>query len=195
MTPPDWIQVTLKVIETLDALGVSYVICGSVATIVHGVVRTTIDTDMIAELKLQHAEALVNALENEFYVELESVERAINFRRSFNIIHKVTMFKVDVFIPKERPFDQAQLAHRIQVEVAHDPIRTAWIASAEDNVLAKLDWFRMGDEVSERQWRDVLGVLKTQTGKLDVSYMHKAAAALGIDDLLEKALHEADANS
>ncbi len=192
MTTTNWIQVTLKVIETLDALGVSYVICGSVASIVHGIVRTTIDTDLIADLKLEHVKPFVTALENEFYVEQESMYEAINFHRSFNIIHKETMFKVDVFIPKVRLFDQDQLAHRVEVEIAQDPKRMAWIASAEDNVLAKLEWFRMGNEVSERQWRDVLGVLKTQSGNLDVEYMHKAAQALSVSDLLERALEESE---
>ena len=98
---------------------------------------------------------------------------------------------VDVFLPKERPFDQAQLARRMETVIARAPERTVWIASAEDIVLAKLEWFAIGNQVSERQWRDVLGVLKTQSGQLDVDYMRKMAPALGVSDLLEQALEEA----
>ncbi len=188
----DWIEVTLKVTESLEELGVPYVICGSFASIIHGIVRTTIDTDLVADLKLSHVKLLVAALESEFFVDEESIIDSINSRTSFNMIHQNTMFKIDVFIPKERPFEHAQLSHRLKIEIAQNPQRAAWIASAEDVVLAKLEWFRIGNEVSERQWRDVLGVLKTQSGKLDVTYMRNTASPLGVSDLLEIALKEAE---
>lgn len=191
MTTSDWVEVTLKVIDVLEALDVPYVIGGSAASIVHGIVRTTVDSDLLADLKAGHVEPFVAALEDEFYVERQSIHNAIAFRKSFNLIHQATMFKVDVFIPKTRSFDQAQLARRVEKVIARDPQRTAWIASAEDIVLAKLDWFRMGGEVSEQQWRDVLGVLKTQTGRLEIGYMRETASELGVDNLLERALEEA----
>jgi hypothetical protein len=75
--------------------------------------------------------------------------------------------------------------------IATDPERTAYVASAEDTVLTKLEWYRMGSEVSERQWRDVLGVLKVQAERLDLAYLRRWAAALGVADLLEQALSQA----
>ncbi len=191
VSTPEWVLVSLKVIEVFEALNVPYFVGGSAASIIHGIVRTTIDSDIVAELKEEHIEPLVAALADEFYVEREAILEAIVLRRSFNLIHQDTMFKVDVFIPKRRAFDQAQLARRVKSVVAREPQRTAWIATAEDTVLAKLDWFRTGGEVSERQWRDVLGVLKTQAGRLDTGYMHEMASALGVNDLLEAALEEA----
>lgn len=191
MTSPDWIVVTLKVIEIFDKLGIPYVVCGSVASIIHGTPRTTLDADLVADVKLEHVAPLAAALEGDFYVEPDSIEEAVRLHKSFNLIHQETMFKVDVFVPKSRPFDKAQLAHRVEIEIARDPRRMAWIASAEDIVLAKLEWFRMGDEVSERQWRDILGVLKTQMGKLDVEYMQQMAITLSVSDLLQQALEEA----
>jgi hypothetical protein len=95
---------------------------------------------------------------------------------------------VDVFIPKRRPFDQAQLERRILQVIATDPERTAYMASAEDTILAKLDWYRQGGQVSERQWRDVLGVLRVQGDSLDMDYLRRQAAALGVADLLEQSL-------
>jgi len=64
------------------------------------------------------------------------------------------------------------------------------VASPEDTVLAKLEWFRAGGETSERQWADVVGVLKTLAGRLDEAYLKRWAAALGVEDLLERALAE-----
>lgn len=188
---PEWILVILEVTQVLDELGVPYCICGSGASIIHGVVRATIDCDLVADLKLEHIDLLTAKLNHDFYIEPDNIRQAIAHNRSFNLIHQKTMFKVDIFIPQVRPFEKSQLARRESKIIAHDPDCTAWIASAEDTVLAKLDWYRLGNEVSERQWRDVLGVLKTKAGALNIGYMQEMAATMQISDLLERALKEA----
>lgn len=188
---PEPIAVTLEVIEVLESLGVDYLIGGSFATAVYGVARMTADADLMADLRLDQVEPLTRALSGHFYMDAESIREAIRHRSSFSVIHLTTMFKVDVFIPRQRPYSRMQFERRVKQPLSAEADRMAYVSSAEDNVLTKLEWYRLGTEVSERQWRDVLGVLKAQSGRLDVAYMRQWAAALEVADLLEKALTEA----
>lgn len=181
----------LLVTNLLDSLQIPYVIGGSVASMAHGMIRSTLDVDIVADIEAEHVEPLLASLSSVFYVDESSIWRAIERRDSFNLIHLETMVKVDVFLPRVRPFDRQQLARRIAVRISPNAAETFWILTAEDTILAKLDWFRMGGEVSERQWRDILGVLKTQGEALDVAYLRQWAAALNVAELLERALEEA----
>jgi len=185
------VAVTLLVIEALESLDAPYLIGESLASAVHGVARATADTDLVADLRSEHAKPLAQALGEAFYVDVEAIQDAIRRRTSFNVIHLETMFKVDVFVRKRRPFDQAQFERRMAQVIATDPDRTAYVASAEDTVLTKLEWYSLGDEISDRQWRDVLGVLKVQGERLDLAYLRRWAPTLGVADLLEKALAQA----
>lgn len=187
---PEPIEVTLQVSDVFERLNIPYFIGGSLATAIHGVARATMDVDIIADIQLAHVESFVSALEITFYVDDEMIKEAIVRRSSFNIIHRETMFKVDIFTNQQRPFDQTQFERRIQQTLADEPVRTAYFSSPEDNILAKLNWYRMGGEVSERQWRDVISVLNIQRGNLDLAYLRIWAIRLKIDDLLEKVLAE-----
>jgi hypothetical protein len=184
------IAVTMAVIDALNALGVPYFIGGSLASSVHGVIRTTMDVDLVADLRPEHVEPLVQMLGQTFYVDAGAIQEAIRSRRSFNLIHLETMFKVDVFVRKRRPYDQAQLERRLLQTLSSNPEQVAYVASAEDTVLTKLEWYRMGGEISDRQWNDVLNVIKVQGGRLDRDYLRHWAAQLGVGDLLERVLDQ-----
>ena len=184
------LAVTLAVTDALESLGVPYAIGGSLASAVHGVMRATMDADVVADLQLRHVEPLLQALGGAFYIDSEMVRDAIRRRASFNVIHFETLFKVDVFVMRSRAFDRSQLARRRQILLGDSPERYAFVTSAEDIVLAKLEWFRLGGEMADRQWRDVLGVLRVQEERIDRDYLRRMAAGLGVTDLLEKALDE-----
>jgi len=184
------IEVTLKVTGVLEAFGIPYLIGGSLASTLYGMVRTTQDSDIVAEMRLEHLQPFVAALQDEFYVDDEMIAEAIQRHSSFNIIHRETMFKVDVFVPRPRPFLRSQLARAQQQTFALEAEISAKFASPEDTILAKLEWYRMGGEVSERQWRDILGVLITRAGALDLDYLRKWAGELRVNDLLERALQQ-----
>ena len=189
------IRVTLLVINVLNDLGISYFVGGSLATAIHGVARATMDVDLIADMRAEHAEPLVRAFGPDFYADAEMMRDAVRGRSSFNVIHKPTMFKVDVFIPKKRPFDRSQFARRVAHSLTEGGTDMIYIASPEDNILAKLHWYRLGGEVSDRQWRDVLNVIRIQGARLDRSYLRDWAHELSVADLLEEALSQSDSES
>jgi hypothetical protein len=185
------VEVTLKVSRVFEKLGVPYLIGGSLASALYGMVRTTQDADLVAEMRLEHLQPFVAALKDEFYVDDEMIAESIQRNSSFNMIHRETMFKVDVFIPRPRPFLRSQLARAQKQTFTFETEVSAKFASPEDTILSKLEWYRMGGEVSERQWRDVLGVLKTRAGDLDLNYLWKWAGELHVGDLLERSMKEA----
>lgn len=184
------VEVTLKVTGVFEKLGVPYLISGSLASTLYGMVRSTQDSDLIAEMRLEHLQPFVSALQDEFYVDDQMIAEAVQRNASFNIIHRETMFKVDVFIPRPRPFLQSQLARAQRQTFTFESDVSAKFASAEDTILSKLEWYRLGGEVSERQWRDILGILKTRSGELDLAYMQKWARELEVEDSLKRALNE-----
>jgi hypothetical protein len=182
------VEVTIKVTDVFEKLSIPYLIGGSLASTLYGMVRTTQDADIVAEMRLEHLQQFLLALQGEFYVDDEMIAESIQRHSSFNIIHRETMFKVDVFIPSPRPFLQSQLARAQRQTFTFEKEVSAKFASPEDTILSKLEWYRMGGEVSERQWRDILGVLKTRAGELDLVYLRKWAIEIKVADLLERAL-------
>jgi hypothetical protein len=185
------IAVTTLVTDALETLGVTYAIGGSLASAVHGVMRATMDADLVTDLRLEHVEPLAQALGDAFYADAEMMREAVRHHSSFNVIHLDTMFKVDVFVAKPREFDRSQLARRQSYVLSQDPPRRAYITSAEDIVLAKLEWYHIGGRTSDRQWRDILGVMKVQQSQLDHNYLRRMATTLDVGELLEQALDEA----
>lgn len=184
------ISVTLLVTEALDKLKIPYFIGGSLASSVYGLTRTTIDADIIADIKLEKINPLEQILKDNFYVSINAIQDAVIRQSGFNIIHLRTMFKVDIFVMKSRSFDKMQFQRRVKEIITTNPVHAAYFASAEDTILAKLEWFRQGKEISERQWKDILGILKIQSERLDMSYLQYWAGELRVSDLLEKALRQ-----
>ena len=185
---PEPIAVTLQVTQVLEQLNVTYAIGGSLASAVHGVLRATLDADIVARLQPEHAQPFVASLGNSFYADLETIQDAIQNQTSFNLLHLDTMFKVDIFVAKARSFDQSQLARRQSQQVGSEPDQQLFVVSPEDIILAKLEWYRLGGEVSDRQWQDILGVIKVQHARLDFSYMQRMAIEMNVNDLLNKAI-------
>ena len=192
MTPrdPEALQVAFRVLKTLDELDVSYHLGGSYASAIHGIPRQTHDVDLVVDVPPELVQRLVHDLENEFYVDERAVARAVRDRTSVNLVHLGTGVKVDLFIKGTSEFDDSEFARRVLLRIGDDQPRDVYVKSAEDTVLRKLLWFRLGGGVSDRQWSDVCGIVGVQAGNLDAAYLTQWADRLGIRDLLDRLMGE-----
>jgi hypothetical protein len=194
MKKADIIEAAHPVATAFDELGICYYIGGSVASSVYGFPRATQGVDLVTDLKAQHVSPLVEKLSSTYYIDKDMIFEAICGGKSFNLIHLDTMIKIDVFLTKDAPYHRSVFQRRredtLDVEDDNAPLKF-FIASSEDIILNKLDWFRMRGYISEQQWRDIQGVLKVQKESLDREYLFSWAKELELTDLLEKACQEA----
>jgi hypothetical protein len=183
----DLVAALAPVVEVFRLLGVRHYIGGSVASTVHGAIRSTMDVDVVCDLQAAHIEPFVAAFDTDFYVSGPAVRHAVENRSCFNLVHIPTAYKVDVFVSRNRPFDRAALERAVPRALA-TPSLTVPVATPEDSIVAKLEWFRLGDESSERQWDDVSRLVALHGASLDVAHMRRMAESVGVTDLLERLL-------
>lgn len=175
------------VIAALDTLGLRYHVGGSFASSLHGVPRHTQDLDLVVELLPARVNRFAALLQDEFYLETEQIHSAIARHGSFNLVHLATGFKIDIFVLGTGMFDASELERSLRMEWSEAFGGPVLVKTAEDTLLRKLQWYRLGNEVSDRQWNDVLGILRTQGERLDLPYLRYWAAELRVSDLLDRA--------
>ena len=181
--------VTLRVARAFEKLNTGYYLCGSFASGLHGLYRASADSDFVADLSQYRVPQLAAELAPDFDADEEMMREAVSLQRSFNVVHYETMWKIDVFVLKDRPYDaEALLRAQDSLLDPADPTSHVKVATAEDTVLAKLAWYRLGNEQSDRQWADILGVLRLKRVSLSEPYLRRWAKELGVLDLLERAL-------
>lgn len=190
--PADALVAMMPVIAEFEQLGIDYFVGGSIASSSYGVGRSTLDVDIVADLTENKVDNFVQSLRSTYYIDANMIREAIKRQSCFNLIHLATSYKIDVFVLKNRKFDRQSMTRRC-TDTLHDEDKSyqIYLSSPEDILLAKLEWYRLGAEISDRQWNDIISVMKVQQNTLDRAYLEKWAVELGVHDLLLKAWNEA----
>jgi hypothetical protein len=184
--PVDALDVALLVARAIESVGGAYFVGGSVASSFQGEPRATNDIDIVLELPVARVRALVSALGPDFEVDGDMLRDALLHTRTCNIFFLPFLTKVDLFALGRSPFDQSEFSRRTSV-VVRATGEMLVLKTPEDTVLRKLLWYREGGEVSEKQWRDIVEVLRVSGPSMDVAYLDVWGERLGIVELLGRA--------
>lgn len=183
---PIWLIRQLAVI--FEALEIPYYVSGSVASSLQGEVRFTEDLDLAIEIRREQVSLLIDALQRDFYISDVAVEEAIQgFTSSLTVIHLQTTEKADIFIGRGDDFSIAKMARRQWYDVEEGGF---YVCSPEDSILQKLLWMNIGAGQSQKQWRDILGVLKLQGESLDFAYLRLWGERLEVMEQLRQGMIE-----
>jgi len=144
---------------------------------------------LVADLRLGQVKSLHDRLKETYSIDEDAARWAVSAKRTFNVIHFANAIKVDIYVVGDDSLSRAQIERRIFVEAVGKRLP---ICAPEDIVLQKLLWFERGARVSDRQWRDLLGVVRVNREALDREYLDRQAAANGLSELLARLLAEAD---
>lgn len=185
----DLYAVLRSVVEAFGRNDVRYFVTGSFASSVHGEFRATNDLDVVADIDAARLAPLIEDLSGDFVADLDQATSALSAGSNFNLIHRGTYLKVDVF-PCTSPFDREATgrAETIAMVAGTASLR---VATREDILLAKLRWYRLGGEASETQRRDIERLVALNSGEFDGEYLRLWAERLGVGDLLDRFIGEA----
>lgn len=182
----DLIDALAPVVAALRALGISHFVGGSIASSFHGATRSTMDVDVVCELKEEQVSSFVERFDRDFYISEPAVRDAVRRKSCCNLIHLPTSFKIDVFVSRGRPFDVDAMRRACSQALGDQRQVDVPIATAEDSIISKLEWYRLSNETSERQWDDVSRLIKLIGDEADFAYLENAAESVGVADLLTR---------
>jgi hypothetical protein len=180
------IDIALKVARALNAVGAEYFVGGSLASSLQGEPRATNDIDFVIALPLGKVGEFSTALGNDFEVDTNMLRDAVLHASCANAFYLPVVTKIDFFGRGYEPFDESEFSRRRATTVTASGDSLV-VKAPEDTVLRKLLWFREGGEVSDKQWRDIVSVLRISGDKLDQAYLAAWASRLHVSELLERA--------
>lgn len=169
-----------RVVQLLDASGIPFMIAGSFASTAHGLPRSTQDLDVVIDPPSATAlEALLASMPaDRYYVDGDAARDAYRRRSMFNAIDLASGWKVDMILRKDREFSRAEFGRRMRIDVLGLAV---FVASPEDTIVAKLEWSKLAGG-SQRQRRDVAGIVATIGAALDHAYVQRWARDLDLAD-------------
>jgi len=175
-----------RLIETLEKLDVAYAIGGSVAAMAYSEPRLTIDIDIVLDVQVEQLKRVVGEVSRwQIYISpLETIlETNIPYGLPFNVIDGSIGAKADFYVAKNTGLDVSAMARRRRLAWDKESGAEAWFLSPEDVILYKLHYYRMGGEVSQKHPIDIAKMLTLIGSELEVAYIERWAAKIGVADL------------
>jgi len=186
----DPLSVVKILTDIFETIKIQYLIGGSLASSLHGIPRATQDVDVVADLKTNQTYKFIESLKTSFFIDEELIKTSIKKRETFNIIDKEYLFKIDIFLQGIDGTSKEEMQRRVLYQIPGTNGQQIYVSSPEDIIAHKLFWYKLGNNISERQWNDAANVLKVQNDKLDFEYLKKVCIARDVFDLYEKLLKE-----
>ena len=174
------LEVLKAVVSRLEGAGFEYMLTGSLAMNYYAQPRMTRDIDLVVALGPTDRPSLLGLFSPDFYIDEDSVARALAQTSIFNLVHLDSVVKVDVIVRKASPYRQMEFQRRQRIDLADFSL---WIVSKEDLILSKLEWAKPSQ--SELQLRDVRNLLASGA---DLEYLRHWADGLSVRSLLEACL-------
>ncbi|MBI5815016.1 MAG: hypothetical protein HZB29_05345 [Nitrospinae bacterium] len=181
-------ELVKEISAVLARLGIPFMLTGAVVSSMQGEPRSTHDIGAVVMITRENAAALSNAFRSpRYYLDEDSVIRAVAQKSMFNLLDVETGEKADFWILTEDPFDKSRFSRRETIHVFGVDMP---VSRLEDTILMKLAWSRKSGG-SEKQFTDALRVYEVQYGALDMTYMEHWAQALEVNDALDRIKREA----
>jgi len=156
-----------RTVARLDQAGIPYMLTGSFASAYHGRPRATQDIDFVIVASPDQLRSLLRSLPaGEYYADEAAALEALRHESQFNVIDLATGWKLDFICRQSRPFSRTEFDRRA---LANLEGLSLYVATAEDVILAKLEWAKRGG--SQRQLEDVAGLLEVRGPDLDLAYV------------------------
>jgi hypothetical protein len=184
------LDVALRVAAALEAVGCAYFVGGSLASSLQGEPRATNDIDLVVAMMPHRVRAFAEELGPDFEVDQDMLRDALTRGSCANIFYLPMVTKIDLFALGPSRYDEVEFSRRRKVTVRASG-EQLFVKAPEDTVLRKLLWYRQGGEVSHKQWRDVVEVLRVSGAEINRQYLVTWAEKLGVEDLLARAQAEA----
>jgi hypothetical protein len=164
----------------LAAAAVPNMVVGSFASSFHGVPRSSQDLDLVIDPQPESLRRFLSDLPpEEYYADADAAFDALRRRGQFNVIDMATAWKADLIVRKARPFSVEEMRRRVEGDLLGSRV---FVASPEDTLISKLEWAKQGGG-SQLQLRDVMGILQLREDDLDIAYIERWVADLGLGEL------------
>ncbi len=181
---------TLDAATVFSRCGLRHALGGGLASTIYGEMRLTLDADFAVALPPLAVDRFVRTASSAFHLDADEAREAARDMRMFSMTHKMDLLKIDVHVVPDTGHHKAEFDRARWIQIGNGPGDEVLVATAEDVLLQKLMWFRKGGEESQRQWRDVCGILKARSRNLDLGYLRGWAEQQGTRDLFERAWME-----